>query len=157
MDTVKDSTNVYFRDNVDSAPIRSRYGQSVSVSLAMTTPSKTRQDAKDECDVNLIVKRHAETGLWQNNLKTPTRCPQFVDIANAPDAQTAHNLFIQARESFMQLPSDVRKRFDNNPHELIAFVSDDTNYNEALKYGLVNERPPALEDTPPLVDNLPKE
>lgn len=157
MEIVKDGTNVSISNNANSPFIRSRYSERLSVSLAMTSPTKTRQEFKEECDVNLIVKRHAETGLWQNNLKVPTRCPQFIDISNAPDAQTAHNLFIQARESFMALPSDVRKRFNNNPHELIAFVSDDSNYDEALKYGLVNERPPVLPPTPPLVENKPVE
>lgn len=157
MSNFKDCYNVSLRDVVDTPSIRSRYSKSLHVSLAVTSPSRTRQEFKDECDVNLIVKRHAETGLWQGSLKPPTRCPQFVDIANAPDAQTAHNLFIQARDAFMSLPSVVRKRFDNNPHELIAFVSEDSNYDDALKLGLVNERPPVVSPIPPVVDNLPAE
>lgn len=127
-------------DIPDSPVIRSRYDKHDSVSIEMTTPSMTRQECKDECDINLIVARHAETGLWSNSLKPPTLVPKFIDIANAPDAITAHNLFIQAEQAFQQLPASVRKEFNNSPHELIAFVSNDSNYEKALSLGLVNER-----------------
>lgn len=145
-----------FASDIPNSPfIRSRYDQHDSVSFKVETPSMTRQEFKDECDVNIIVARHAETGLWDKNLKPPTRCPQFIDIANAPDAMTAHNLFIQAREAFMSLPANVRRDMDNNPNELIAFVSDDNNYDKALEYGLVNKRPDPLPTPTPTPTPMP--
>ena len=34
--------------------------------------SRTLQDAKDECDINLIIERHARTGSWSGYGQIPT-------------------------------------------------------------------------------------
>ena len=43
----------------------------------------------------------------------------------------------QAQQGFEQLPSAVRARFKNDPMELVAFVGDNRNAEEAVKLGLL--------------------
>jgi len=45
-------------------------------SIVFTQPSLTRQSFKDECDVNLIVKRYTETGMINH---IPRTNPQYGD------------------------------------------------------------------------------
>jgi len=44
--------------------------------IVFTQPSLTRQSFKDECDVNLIVKRYTETGMINH---IPRTKPQYGD------------------------------------------------------------------------------
>jgi len=44
--------------------------------IKFTEPSLTRQSFKDECDVNLIVKRYTETGMINH---IPRTTPQYGD------------------------------------------------------------------------------
>ena len=40
----------------------------------------------------------------------------------------------------MALPSDVRSRFGNNPAELLDFLNDNSNYDEAIRLGLIHAK-----------------
>lgn len=96
-------------------------------------PSLTHQSFKDECDINLIVARAAQTGF------TPMRSQPLIqgDFSEVPDYQTAMNTVVRAREAFDALPAKVRDRFNNDPSQLLNFVSDEKNREEATKLGLI--------------------
>ena len=49
-----------------------------------------------------------------------------------------------ADDAFMALPAAVRERFNNDPAELVDFVSDVNNRSEAIDLGLIP--PPAKPD-----------
>ena len=98
--------------------------------------SMTLQDAKDECDINMIIARHDRTGSWSGSGKMPTAVPQFGDFDSVDDFQTAQDTILRAREHFASLPSRVRMRFDNDPVRLLEFVSDKSNLSEAVSLGL---------------------
>jgi len=102
---------------------------------------KTQQDFKEECDVNYIVERFANTGLWSNSLRPPVSKPMFGDFTNVPDFHNSMNVLAKAREHFESLPAKVRARFSNSPAEMLRFVSDESNYAEAVKLGIANPRP----------------
>lgn len=95
--------------------------------------SLAQQHARDESDINTIVKRFGLTGELPNGVRAPT----YGDFADVTDYHTAINAVIAAKESFMQLPADVRTRFNNDPGAFVDFVSDDSNRAEAEKLGLV--------------------
>ena len=96
-------------------------------------PSLAQQHARDESDINTIVKRFGLTG----ELPSGVRAPTYGDFADVTDYHTAMNAVIAAHESFMQLPADVRTRFNNDAGAFVDFVSDDSNRAEAEKLGLV--------------------
>jgi phage internal scaffolding protein len=97
-------------------------------------PSLAQQHAKDECDINTIVKRFGLTG----ELPSGVRAPTYGDFTDATDYHTALNAVIAADAAFMQLPADIRTRFNNDAGAFVDFVSDDNNRAEAEKLGIVS-------------------
>jgi len=101
--------------------------------LSCPEPTLAQQHARDECDINTIVRRFGLTGELPSNV----RVPQYGDFTHTTDYHTAMNAVLAANEAFMQLPADVRTRFNNDPGALVDFVSDESNRAEAAKLGLV--------------------
>lgn len=93
------------------------------------------QSFKDECDINTIVKRFGLTGELPSNVRMPT----YGDFTGLMDYQQAQNALIAARDAFLAMPAEVRKRFDDDPGKFVAFCDDKGNLEEARKLGLVPE------------------
>lgn len=93
---------------------------------------RTKQAMRAECDVNAIIKRYFKTGILDHLAK---RKGSFGDF-EAMDYHTALNQVIQARDLFMSLPADLRKRFDNDPGAYLEFVLDPANADELVELGL---------------------
>lgn len=100
-------------------------------------PSMTQQQYKDSCDINNIIKQYAQTG----ELPLSNKVGQFLDVSNVQDYQSALTTVYEAQKAFDQLPSNIRSRFENDPNQLIAFLEDDKNYNEAQQLGLLKSTP----------------
>lgn len=64
--------------------------------------------------------------------------PQYADVAGF-DFQFAMNQIIQAQDMFAELPSGIRKRFQNDPAAFVEFVGDPANEEEARRLGLIRE------------------
>jgi phage internal scaffolding protein len=62
----------------------------------------------------------------------------YPDFSDAVDYHTALNQIIASEREFDLLPSNIRKRFDNDPANLVYFMQDKKNYDEAVKLGLIN-------------------
>lgn len=103
------------------------------------SPSLTKQEYKEECDIVKQINKLAvygdASGLVQNN-----DTARYIDCSDIPDFITAQNTVIKATEMFNNLSADIRKEFDNDPAELLKFVSDDKNYDKAVKLGLVEPK-----------------
>lgn len=109
------------------------------VGIICETPSRTQQQFKEECDVNNILRNYVNTGILTH---TSVVAPQFGDFADMPsDYGEALALIHESEERFKALPSEVRERFDNKPVNLIQFLQNENNREEAEKLGLVNRRP----------------
>ena len=100
--------------------------------------SKAIQSAEEEANINTIVRRFGISGELPNKVAMPVSG----DFTNIPDFHTAMNLVRQAQEEFVRVPAEIRARFNNDPGRFMAFFDDPVNYDEALKLGLVNVRPP---------------
>lgn len=105
--------------------------------LACEDISLAVQSSKDEVDINTIVKRFGLTGELPKDLAVP----RFEDFELTYDYHSAMNMVAEAKESFMELPAAVRSRFNNDPGEFVAFVSDERNLDEAVKLGVAMPRP----------------
>lgn len=101
--------------------------------LSCLDDSLAQQHARDECDINTIVRRFGLTG----ELPSGVRAPQYGDFTEATDYHTAMNAVIAANNSFMQLPAEVRARFNNDAGAFVDFCSDDKNRAEAKALGLI--------------------
>lgn len=118
-----------------------RDAASVESGLVCPEESLTVQSARDECDINTIVRRFGLTGELPSNVKMP----MSGDYEGVTDYHSALNAVIAADEAFMEFPAHVRSRFDNNPQKLLEFVADPANLDEARKLGLAIPVAPAPE------------
>jgi len=137
-----------FKPELLEHPVVDCQGNSDSSDPENEWNSMTQQHFKDECDVNLIIKRHEETGLWANTLAPATREPMFADFSDVPDYQTAQDMLINAEEMFMALPASIRKQFDNNPMMFVDFYLNPDNEDALRALGLL---PPLEEPDVPTV------
>ncbi len=113
------------------------YGQRTSVGVDFSgTKSRTKQSMRDECDVNLIMRKWRKTGEMEHLSKGPAR---YGDFTNADDYLLACNRVLEAQAAFDALSSRVRDRMNNNPAELLAFLEDPKNLDEAIELGLVTK------------------
>lgn len=83
--------------------------------------SRTKQSMKDDCDINLIVKRHASTGMWTH--LNPIR-PVYGDFTGVQQLQDAMALVDSAEEHFYSLPAEVRRLCNNDPAVFLSEVND---------------------------------
>lgn len=120
----------------------------------LTTPvgelSLTRQEFADECDVNHIMRGMERSGVI-NHLNPLSG--SFGDFTGVSDYQTALHEVEAAQAEFDALPSRVRNRMANDPANLIAFMEDDANEDEARELGLLpdlDEQTAPPETTPPI-------
>lgn len=117
---------------------------SAASALVCPEPTRTQQQFKDEVDINTIAKNFGMTGRLPENV----RMPMFGDFADVEDYQTALNAARRAGHSFMQMPAEVRLRFQNDPQQFLEFCSNPANRDEAIKLGLV-ATPPVPASVPP--------
>lgn len=110
------------------------------------SPDKAKQSFKDECDINTIVGRFMKTG----QVPASAKAPMYGDFNGVNDFQTAMNAVIAAEEAFMEFPSDVRKRFANDPQMMMEFVADPDNKDEAIKLGLIPKPKAPAPEPPPM-------
>lgn len=99
-------------------------------------PSLAQQQFRDECDINEIMRRFGQTGI----LPDQPLSPKYGDFTGVSDYKTALDRVIAADEEFMSLPAELRARFDNDAANLIQFLDDESNRDEAVKLGLVEPK-----------------
>jgi phage internal scaffolding protein len=104
--------------------------------VACEEPSLAQQHFKDECDINNILRQFNVTGL----LPEAPLSPRYGDFTGIVDYHSALNAVIAAEDEFMALPADLRARFQNDPEQLINFLDDSSNFDEAVKLGLVDQK-----------------
>lgn len=109
--------------------------------------SRTKQAMKKDCDINLIVERHASTGLWDH--LTPT-APMYGDFSQSVELQEAIELVDAAEATFDALPANVRSVVDNDPVKFAAALADEGLFRELVEAGM-----PATEDPVPAPDPAP--
>jgi phage internal scaffolding protein len=112
--------------------------------LVCPDPSLAQQNFKDESDINYIVRQFGLTG----QLPGQTISPQYGDFTGVLDYHSAVNAVLAAQDEFMDLPAQMRARFDNDPAKLIDFLGDEQNREEAIKLGLVANPISEFSETP---------
>jgi len=121
---------------------RTRISARERVQMIPEGESRVKESCAPECDINRIVAKYRKTGLIEHLARNPGR---YQDMADPIDYHAAMNLVIDAQDSFAALPANVRKRFENEPMQLLAFVQDENNREEMYELGLA-ERPVVQSD-----------
>lgn len=88
-----------------------------------------------ECDVNEIMRKFQVTGTIEHVNKHGAE----YGFAEAIEYQEAIELTRRADEMFAELPSSVRKKFDNKPEAFLDFVQKEENLEEMEGMGLLTD------------------
>ena len=96
--------------------------------------SLTQQHFKDECEVINIIKKHDRNGIIEHVQRGQAR---YGDFSNVADYREALDLVRDAQDEFMTIPSDIRKKFDNDPGKFYEFVSNPDNKEELKQMGFI--------------------
>lgn len=126
--------------------IEIRKNGSKRVYTVNTEPSKTDQSFKNEADVNNIMARYRKTGQITHLAKHQG---SYADVSEIPDLSQALDQVTKAQQAFDALPSELRARFGNSPVNMIEFLQNDNNIDEAIKLGLYKK---PKDGTPSAVD-----
>lgn len=95
----------------------------------------TQQSGRDDADINVIVDRVGRGALPPIGRQLP---PMYGDFTEVPtDLREALVLIKRAETLFMSLDPFVRRRFENDPMQMLDFLNDSKNRDEAIKLGLV--------------------
>ncbi|QXP08458.1 MAG: internal scaffolding protein [Arizlama microvirus] len=94
----------------------------------------TKQSDLKDCDINTIFKRYERTGQLPDMIQ---KNGSYGDFSAVPDYQEACNIVNHAKIQFESLDVAVRNRFDNDPAKFLAFATDNKNYDEMEKMGLL--------------------
>ena len=112
--------------------------------------SLTHQSMAPECDINRIMAKWQKTGVIEH---ANTFQGEYGDFAEIPTYQEAMNKVIRGQEVFMTLPSSVRKKFDNDPHQFLEFATDPSNADQMVEMGLAE---PSVIEEPQRPSKAPK-
>lgn len=110
--------------------------------LVCKQETKTQQQFRDEADVNIIMKTWRRTGVLPPN----TGKGRYGDFDTTLDYQQALTAVQEAQDDFDALGADLRHMLHNDPAELLDFIRDPDNHDQAVALGLIN--PPADLETP---------
>jgi len=100
--------------------------------------TKTQQQFVKQSDVNNIMKQYKATGtiVYKRNAQEGV----YTDMTNL-SYQEALDSVRAADQAFQQVPAQLRERFGHNPENLIKYLQNPANTEEAYSLGL-KVRPP---------------
>jgi len=122
---------------------RTPFGPRERVILETGPETKTQQHFANEVNINQIMKKAMQTGV----MPQISQSPLYGDFSTITNYQDALNMVRDAEDQFMMLPAIVRDRFANNPQQLLNFVGNPENREEAVKLGLIPAPIPASKPT----------
>lgn len=105
--------------------------------LVCDDPSLAQQSFKDDADINVMLERFKVTGQLPQGVYMPT----YGDFTGVSDYRSAREAILRAEHAFMDMPANIRSRFDNDPQKFLEFCADDANRDEAVRLGLVPKSP----------------
>jgi len=131
--------------------IKTAHGPRTRHSITFTGQGRTKQNHKNETDINQIMARFQKTGTIDF---VNTQKAQFGD-ATGLEFQSAMETVASANEMFDALPSKIRERFNNNAQELLTFLENEDNRTEAVFLGLLKTPDTVAKETTKEADSEP--
>lgn len=131
--------------------IRNQMTRVPRVQVFNTEPSRTKQSFREESNINNIMAKYARTGIVEHGNR---HAPSYGEVP-AVDFKQALELVMAAEQSFAELPALVRRRFENDPANFLAFCEDPANRDEAGTLGLLNLIEPQAAPEPPAEGSPP--
>lgn len=102
-------------------------------------PDMAQQQFKEEVNINKIVSKYKKSGNISLLQQAQT---YYADTTQHPkDYGAALRQLSEAQEQFDALPAYIRKQFDHDPSELLAFIKKPDNKAQAQALGLLPADP----------------
>lgn len=120
-----------------SNKIRSAYQKRTRVPTHFEEGSQTQQCFKNECDINRILDKYQKTGLVTH---LSDHSGAYGDYSGDLDYQTSLNFVMSAQQAFNDLPSSIRRRFENDPGKFLDFVENPENSEALIEMGLATPK-----------------
>ena len=95
-------------------------------------PTLTKQALVEEAEINHIVKKYVNTSY----LADLQELESIYGEITHNDLLEAKQKVIAAEETFMQIPSSIRKQFDNNVGLFIDYATNPDNIKQMADWGL---------------------
>lgn len=119
-----------------------RYNAPKSPIADSSKPSLTQQEFKESCDINNILAKFSvqaqALGVAPSQLM-PQDQGTYGDFSNLDDFQTAQNKIAFLNDQFSNLPSNVRRKFDDDLNVFIGALSDPNRIDELGELGVWNK------------------
>lgn len=141
----------------DETIFRSAYSPRLRVSISFPENSEyTKQEFKEEADINILMSKYIATGILPNMNES---APQYLDVTGI-EFQESMQFVAGAKSLFMEMPSAIRNRFQNDPAQFLDFCSNDKNRDEMAEMGLLRPKsewtlPPAAVVSPEPITAAP--
>jgi phage internal scaffolding protein len=120
---------------------RKPYPSPTSPGLTFEKPSRTVQSDREGTDLKLLLEKYMDTGVVPV-FNVPSVPPIDGDFSDVPDFQTMQDMLVDIQEQFDSMPSKIREKFANNPMNMVQFLQDENNVEEAIALGLMERRKP---------------
>lgn len=99
--------------------------------------SLTKQDQAKDADINILMGKYLKHGILPME-----RGPGiYTDTTALPNYGEAMQIIVEADAKFQSLDPKLRNRFMNDPQELLNFIDDPANKEEAQKLGILKTPP----------------
>ena len=118
------------------ASFRKAYQKHERHVLVCPEETRTEQHHKEAASVTNILKQYDKTGILTNVNQAKAMYGDFTEVN---EYQESLNLVIRAQDAFDEMPSDIRKRFHNDPGEFLEFVTNPANQEEMVTLGLATK------------------
>lgn len=114
--------------------IRNRFSPQKRVQVVCGGEGKSRakQSFKKDCDINVIMGRYLKSG----NIDHLAKHGGSYGFASVLTFHEAMNVVRKAEEMFLDLSSELRRKFHNDPAVFLEFVQNPVNLPEMRKLGL---------------------
>lgn len=118
------------------------YNSSVFAAEIGEDENLVQQHMRDECDVNVIMARYQKTGDISHLGQIAGEYGDFSDVF---DYKSGLDRIYAAQDLFLELPSSIRDKFQNDPAKFIDFAQNPENQQELRDMGLAPPLPQNVE------------
>jgi phage internal scaffolding protein len=100
--------------------------------------SMTQQHFQEESEINNILRSHDRNGIIEHIHRGNAIYADFSEITDFSDA--LHQIK-EAQQEFLNIPSEIREKFQNDAGQFFKFATNPDNISELRKMGLANPEP----------------
>lgn len=108
------------------------------------------QEHRDDCDIHTIMRKAKTTGVVQHVNKHKG---DYLDMVGAPDFEESQRILAKAQSLWEDVPSHIRKEFDNDYGKYADFMMDPDNRDAITDLGLDASHLPEQESSSPAPDS----